>query len=137
MLVALVACDRVAPGDDGPRVLELDADTIRLESGVRLIDVRVERQAGGEFDPSAVEARQGDVIRFTAGDHGGHAIAFDAAGLTAEMMTYLERTGQLRSPPLITSGSAWVIKLDDAPAGTYTFRCATHDVSGRLTITQR
>jgi plastocyanin len=117
-------------------VLELTHDTIRLEAGVRLHDVSVQRSAAGEFDPAEVAARRGDVVRFTARDNGGHAILFDAASLAPEAHEYLERTGQLRSPPLIETGAAWVITLDGAPAGVYAFRCATHDVVGRIVVEQ-
>ena len=129
-------CDRAGSGgDDGPRVLELAHDTIRLPAGVRLIDVTVRRDERGDFDPAQVPARQGDVVRFTAADRAGHAISFEGSALAADARAYLERTGQLRGPPLITTDAAWVITLDGAPAGEYPFRCATHDVSGRLTVT--
>jgi plastocyanin len=140
LVLILSACDRVpviGGGDDGPRVLELDHDTIRLAGGVRLIDVAVRRQADGNFDPAHVEARQGDVVRFTAADRAGHAIVFVGAGMTADASAFLERTGQMRSPPLITEGSSWVITLEDAPAGEYPFHCTTHDVRGRLTVSAR
>jgi plastocyanin len=139
LLAAGAACERGADdgGAEGPRVIELTNDTIRLEAGVRVLDVRVQRAQGGEFEPASGAVRQGDVVRFTAHDNGGHAIAFDGSALAPDVLEYLERTGQLRSPPLIASGSAWIIKLDDAPAGSYPFRCATHDVAGSITVTAR
>jgi plastocyanin len=140
LLFALTACDRVpgiGGGDEGPRVLELDHDTIRLEGGVRLIDVAVRRQADGDFDPAHVEARQGDVIRFTSEDRAGHAITFVGAELPADTHEFLDRTGQMRSPPFITDGASWVITLESAPPGEYPFHCTTHDVRGRLTVTAR
>lgn len=138
-LVALsgAACERAGEGDEGPRVLELTHDTIRLEPEVRLVQVAVRRHADGEFDPAAVEARPGDVVRFTAEDNGGHAIVFDGAGLAADARQFLEESSQLRGPPLIREGAAWVISLDGAPAGEYTFRCTTHDATGRLSVVAR
>ncbi|CAN5890319.1 hypothetical protein BH23GEM9_BH23GEM9_01600 [soil metagenome] len=132
----VVSCDRAADNDEGPRVLELTHDTIRLEAGVRLAGIEVRREASGEFHPAATEVRQGDVVRFTAGDGGGHAIAFGGQ-LDPAILEFLERTGQLRSPPLIAQGSSWVITLDGAPAGEYPFRCTTHNVAGRLTVAPR
>jgi plastocyanin len=136
-VLAGAGCDRVPRigSDAGPRVLELAHDTIRLQSGVRLIDVAVRRTAEGEFDPAHVEARQGDVVRFTAGDRAGHAIVF--VDLGAEARNFMGQTGQMRSPPLITDGASWVITLDGAPAGEYPFHCTTHDVRGRLTVAPR
>jgi plastocyanin len=138
LVAALVssACDRVVPGGDaGPRVLELAHDTIRLEAGVRLVDVAVRRQQSGDFEPAHVQARQGDVVRFTAEDRAGHAIVFVAPELAPDARQFLEESGQMRSPPFITDGSAWVITLAGAPPGEYPFHCTTHDVRGRLTVT--
>jgi plastocyanin len=139
VLIVHGACDRVArPGADaGPRVIELAHDTIRLEAGERLIDVQVRREASSDFEPAQVHAQQGDYVRFTAEDRAGHAIVFVTDGLTAEMRSFLERTGQLHSPPLIPVGASWVITLEGAPAGDYPFRCATHDGRGMLSVTVR
>jgi plastocyanin len=136
-VLAAGGCDRVVPGDAGPRVLELAHDTIRLEAGVSLIDVAVHRQATGDFEPAQVEARQGDVLRFTAADRAGHAIVFTSPSLEPAAREFLEQSGQLRSPPLIAEGAAWVITLADAPPGEYPFHCTTHNVAGRLTVSAR
>jgi plastocyanin len=116
-------------------VLELANDTIQLGGDVTLVEVTVRRSAEGDFDPAAVEARGGDVVRFTADDNGGHAIVFENTALGADAHAWLERTGQMRSPPLIASGSSWVVTLDGAPGGDYPFRCTTHGESGRLSVT--
>jgi plastocyanin len=139
VFLALAAgCDRVANREDeGPRVLELAHDTIRLEAGVRLVDIELRREAGGEFHPAQAEARTGDVVRFTAADNAGHAITFVGTSLDPGVLAFLEQSGQLRSPPLIASGSAWVITLDGAPPGEYPFLCTTHNVNGRLTVAAR
>lgn len=136
MLLVGAGCDRTAR-EEGPRVLELTHDTIRLESGVRLHDIVVRRESGGEFHPAQVQATQGDVVRFTAEDMAGHAISFMGANLDPAVLHFLEQTGQLRGPPLITSGAAWVITTENAPPGEYPFRCTTHAVTGRLTVAPR
>jgi plastocyanin len=132
-----VACDAAGDSDEGPRVLELTSDTIQLEPNVRLVQVAVRRDADGEFDPAAAEARQGDVVRFTVEDNAGHAIVFDGATLSAKPGSSWSRSSQLRGPPLIREGAAWIITLDGAPAGEYAFRCTTHDAAGRLTVVAR
>jgi plastocyanin len=134
--IALVACDAGA-GGEGPRVLELAHDTIQLEAGVSLIEVAVGRGADGEIEPAAVAAKTGDIVRFAATDHGGHAIVFDGPSLDAAARDYLERTAQLRGPPLITKDAAWVVTLEGAPPGDYPFRCTTHNATGRLTVAAR
>lgn len=135
VVLAAAACDAV-PGS-GPPVLELANDTIQLESGVSLIDITVRRSAEGDFDPAVAEAQTGDVVRFVAEDNGGHAIVFESTSLASDVREFLERTAQMRSPPLITSGASWVVTLAGAPAGDYPFRCSTHGESGRLTVAAR
>lgn len=131
-----VGCDRQA--ETGPALLELEGDTIQLEAGVRLMDVTVAmRPDGGEFDPAALQAAPGDVVRFTAGDNGLHALAFDARGLSPDAHAFLERTAQLRSPPLVAAGTQWVISLAGAPAGAYPFTCTTHGVRGSIRVGAR
>jgi plastocyanin len=73
-------------------------------------------------------------VRFTVLDHRTHAIAFVADSLGAQARTFLERTGQLRGPPLVSEGASWVVVLDGAPPGRYPFLCRSHDVRGVLTI---
>jgi plastocyanin len=132
------ACDHVRPDvDEGPRVIELAHDTIRLEAGRRLVEVRAERTDTGDFHPPRAEAAPGDYVRFTAADGGGHAIVFAEDRLTPQARAFLERTDQLRSPPLIQEGASWVITLEDAPAGTYPFRCTTHNAAGELIVAPR
>lgn len=130
------ACDRMT--ESGPATLELEGDTIQLEAGVRLIDVTVEtQQDGSELEPARVEAAPGDVVRFTAGDGGLHALAFEAARLSPEARAFLEQTGQLRSPPLVSAGMQWVITLNGAPPGEYPFTCTTHGVRGSIAVGAR
>lgn len=135
VILALSGCDRAT--DSGPAVLELEGDTIRLEAGVRLLDVNVAtQQDGSELDPARVEARPGDVVRFTAGDGRLHALAFEPVLLTAEARAFLEQRGQLRSPPLVAAGTQWVITLDGAPPGEYAYSCTTHGVRGSIVVGQ-
>lgn len=130
------ACDR--PADEAPATLELEADTIQLAAGVRLLSVTVStRPDGGEFDPELITARTGDVVRFTAGDARMHALAFSAAALAPEARAFLEGTHQLRGPPMVTVGTQWVIDLDGAPPGSYPLTCTTHGASGRLVVSAR
>ena len=136
LILICTNCDRAAPAADdaGARVLELAHDTIELPAGVTLVEIGVRRSAPGEFEPPRAEARQGDVVRFTARDRASHAIVFDGTALDVAVRDYLERSAQLRSPPLITDGAAWVITLDGAPAGNYPFRCVTHNATGLLQV---
>jgi plastocyanin len=133
--VVSAACDRVPVGG-GPPTVELSQETVRLDPGVGLHDVVVRREQGGEFHPARLQARQGDVVRFTTEDRGGHAIVFGPT-LDPAARSFLEQSGQLRSPPLIETGASWVITFADAPPGEYPFHCTTHNVAGVLTLTPR
>ena len=61
---------------------------------------------------------------------GGYAIA---AGL-APALAFLESSGQLRGPPLLTEDASWIVSLEGAPPGDYPFRCLTHGAAGSLTV---
>ncbi len=132
-VLAVPACDRLAP--EGPQTLELHGDTVQLEAGVRLVEITLAVQEdGSEIAPARAEARPGDVVRFTAGDGRMHAPAFVAEALSPDARTFLERTGQLRGPPLVETGTQWVITLSGAPVGEYPFICATHGARGTIQV---
>ena len=134
-LLLLVGCrDRGVPE---PRILVLGADTIILPDTIGLVDVRVGGEAGESFDPASPTARVGDIVRFISGNGATHAVAFDGSQLHAGALEFLEGTGQLRGPPLLTSDAAWILSLDGAPPGGYPFTCLTHGTRGRLTVSAR
>ena len=132
--LTLFACDN-APfvGDKKDRTLELANDTIDVPQGSDLHDVAVTTNAERkDFEPPQVQAKPGDFLRFTTGDSRTHAIVFEVAD--AGIRSFLESSGQLRSPPLVTNGASWVIALKGAPPGTYNFRCLMHSDSGQLIV---
>lgn len=130
-LVALGACDLIG---GGPTV-RLDSAEVSLPSGAEVYDVAIGGAGAADtLDPAAVEARPGDAIRFVVRDHRTHALAFVADSLSAEGRRFLESTLQLRGPPLVNEGTAWVVVLADAPPGRYPFVCRSHGVRGLLTV---
>jgi plastocyanin len=86
------------------------------------------------FSSGRVEAGPRDVIRFVAGDHRTHALAFLTDSLPAAAREYLESSRQLRGPPLVTEGAAWIVSLDGAPPGRYPFYCRSHGARGVVTV---
>ena len=116
------------------KTIDIGGDTITLPKGVRVVDVRVGGRSNLEFEPAAVRARTGDVVRFTTADSRTHLIEFDTASLPAAAKNLFATKVQLRSPPLLVQGAAWIVSLDGAPPGEYTFRCQSHDTTGRLTV---
>lgn len=129
-VIALAGCDKAPSLGGGDRTLELQSGTLDLESGVRLHDVKVRAVSGADFEPTRITAQSGDVVRFTTADTRTHAVVIVAP--TPEATKALDATGQLRSPPLVTAGQAWVISLKGVPAGTYTIACISH--AGRATL---
>ena len=127
------ACENAPLVEQKDRTLELAGDTIELPAGVDLHDIEIRTgQQHRDFEPRALQAKPGDYLRFTARDSRSHAIVFDVT--QPAQRAFLESTGQLRSPPLVTNGTAWVIALKDAPPGNYPFRCLVHNDSGQLTV---
>lgn len=140
LCLLLAGCDRTKgepAADEGPRVLQLDSTSITLPDSVRLAVITLDRSIREDMDRPNVELRVGDIIRFETRDGGGHAIAFDGATLAPEVRAWLERTGQLRSPPLVAAGNAWVVSLEQAPPGDYPFQCVTHGGRGTVRVTPR
>lgn len=119
-MLAFGACESPGLGTRG-EVLELDADTIRLGQHVAVADVLLRTGAAEAIDPDTVRIRVGDVVRFTAADARSHIVAFDRGSLAPAAVEHLERTGQLRSPPLLTTGARWIVSFEGAPPGAYTF----------------
>jgi plastocyanin len=132
--VVLGGCRETGP--PAPRVLTLGGDTIVLGDSIDVLEVRVGRVDDGAdaIDPPSLVAHVGDVVRFTSTDRGAHALAFDALRLEPAAREFLERTGQLRGPPLLEPGAVWVVNLADAPPGTYPFTCSTHGKRGTLSV---
>jgi plastocyanin len=127
----LTACDAVGGG----ATIQLDTAEVQLERGATVHEVVL----GGGADqdtiaPARLMARQGDAVRFVTADHRMHAVAFDAERLEPDIRDYLHQSNQLRGPPLVTRGGAWVVVLEGAPPGAYPFLCRPHGTRGLLVI---
>ncbi len=134
-LLALAGCREQRSAAAARHRLPLGRDTIDLGAGVTVHEVRLGGEpAGPGIHPDSVSARTGDVLRFVAADARGYAIAFGDSTLPAPARDFLERTRQLRGPPLITTGASWVVTLKDAPAGRYPFRSLTRAAGGVLVV---
>jgi plastocyanin len=141
-LLALSACDHDGASlrrsdEKGPREIVLTNDTVKLPDSVHVATVRLDRTKREEIEPAQVTVRTGDLVRFIASDGGAHAIAFDGELLEPNAREFLERTGQMRSPPFVASGARWVVSFKDAPPGKYTYRCPTHGVQAEVMVTAR
>jgi plastocyanin len=135
VITALNACEPQLPGR-GPEI-ELEDGAVRLEPGARVHEILVRGTGPGEFEPDSTGARPGDVIRFTAGDARTHALVFQTAETDFAVREFLDATDQLRGPPLISAGTAWIVSLADAPPGRYPFTCLTHGGHGVINVEPR
>ena len=101
------------------------------DAGGKVIAVHMETKPDGSnvFEPALIEARRGDVIRYTlvAGVHNADFVADSNPG--AKKLPEL-------SPLLQLPGQTWDVKVDLAP-GTYYFHCDPHfllGMTGHLTV---
>ena len=127
---ALSACEKPA-SSTVDRTLELNSDTVKIDSNVTLHDVQVRAVQGGDFAPDQLSAKPRDIIRFTLADTRTHGLIIN--GPTPQATAALQASGQHRSPPLVARQQAWVVSLENLPAGVYNVSCISH--AGRLTIT--
>lgn len=72
--------------------------------------------------PPRLTVEPGAVIDFVTVDGRVHTVSFVDDSLSAQVRSFLRRTGQTASPPLLDRGARFVVDLDGAPAGRYPFR---------------
>lgn len=131
LALPLPACDVFGGGP----TIRLDSAEVSLPSGAEVHDVAVGGAgATDSIAPAAVEAEPGDALRFVVGDHRTHALAFVKDSLAPDVRQFLERTVQLRGPPLVNTGTAWVVSLAGAPPGRYPFVCLSHGARGVVVV---
>ena len=136
ILVGAFGCDRA--GRPEPVQLVINGDTITLPEGTRVFDIEASAPGGsGSLRPSNVEVSVGDVVRFIATDGQPHAFVFEPDSSAGALSAFLETSGQMRSPPLVSRDSRWIVSLEGAPTGTYPFRCLTHNARGLLMVVAR
>jgi len=94
------------------------------------------------FEPRATTAQPNDVIIFRVASGAPHSIVFEAGGLSpgvrgAFNAAMPDRSGDLSSPLLTTSGKDYRMVVPQVPPGIYPFYCLPHrayDMRGRLVI---
>lgn len=95
-------------------------------------DITVQARGGSDFRPVTLRVKAGDVVRLTSADTHTHALVITPPNEAARQA--LDAAGQLRSPPLVSKGQAWVISLKGAPAGTYTVSCISHQGTASIVV---
>jgi plastocyanin len=125
ILVTLGGCRETG---DGNEVLSSEeARELGLSGGARLHRVTLGGRGAEEHAvPTRIQALPGDGIEFLTVDHRVHTLEFVADSLEPEAQQFLESSGQTASPPLVSRGSRFVLRLQDAPPGRYRFTSNGH-----------
>jgi hypothetical protein len=120
ILLGLPGCGLVSHGEPDPQVEE--ARALGLPEGARLHRVTLGGRGATEHAvPPLIQARPGDGVEFLTEDHRVHTVTFPADSLEPEVHAFLEASGQLGSPPLVSRGTRFVLQLRDAPTWTLPF----------------
>jgi plastocyanin len=94
------------------------------------------------FEPAQVQAHPSDVVVFQVVSGAPHSIVFEGKDLDQAARVALNsampnRSGDLSSPLLTTSGTEYRMTVPQVPPGQYPFYCLPHrayDMRGTLTI---
>ena len=128
----LWACERSDPRLRPEQVLK---DSLQLGDEDRVHRVQVLSRDNHEaLDPESVTIRPGDYVEFVTEDHRVHAVAFELDSLAPDRATFLRRTGQEGSPPLVVQEARFVVTFADAPLGRYPFVLTGNGVATRGAI---
>ena len=115
------------PPDETPSADEELLSTLGLDSRAQLHRISLGGRGAEEHAvPARIQANPGDAVEFLTVDHRVHTVIFPADSLSAEILNFLNETGQRASPPLVSLGSRFFLRLLEAPAGRYPFVSEGH-----------
>lgn len=115
------------PGLGGDDSVAEEARALGLPSGAQLHRVTLGGRGSEEHAvPTRILASPGDGIEFLTVDHRVHTLNFVADSLTDEVHAFLESTAQMASPPLVSRGSRFILRLQNAPIGRYLYVSEGH-----------
>jgi len=130
LMLGLAACSPPKSAADGAGV-----DTTLLDSlGIELSRIVERVSLGGARErehvvPPTVIVEAGTVVEFYTVDRRVHSITFMEDSLTLPALRFLEKKGQLSSPPLVERGSRFVVDFRGAPPGRYPYLSHGHGES--------
>ena len=101
------------------------------QGGGGLHQVRIVNRAGQIlFEPSRLEIRAGETVRFELGTPHPQSVAFDTSTAPPDIRAYLRRSRLDRRPLLTQPGQAYDVTFDGAPPGAYSFYSLAHASPG-------
>lgn len=122
-------------GESVPNASMEAARALGLPSGAELHRVTLGGRGSDEHAvPTRIEASPGDGVEFQTVDHRVHTLKFLADSLTYEARAFLESTGQMASPPLVSRGARFILRLQNAPLGRYLYVSEGHGGEARGVI---
>jgi len=115
-----------------PAVSEAERQVLGLPPGAVIHRVTLGGRGADEHAvPARLDAAPGDAVEFRTVDHRVHTLRFVLDSLAPEVSSFLVATGQDESPPLVSRGSRFILRLADAPVGRYLFVPEGHGGSAR------
>jgi plastocyanin len=133
LLLPLSGCGRAVGG--GADAAVEDVESLGLPSGAQLHRITLGGRGSEEHAvPTLIQAEPGDGVEFRTVDHRVHTLTFPADSLSPEVLAFLDSTGQMASPPLVTRGSRFIVRLQNAPPGRYFFVSEGHGGTARGVI---
>ena len=116
----------------------LPDDRLRAELGLtdrdRVHTVSVRAGVGERADPDLLEVRVGDLVQFVSTDWMVHEVHFELDSVDSDARSFLERTTQVASPPLLQRDARFVLTFANAPIGRYPYRLEGNRDEGRGVI---
>ncbi len=125
LVLGMVGCG--SPSEGIPDAEVERARALGLPAGARLYRITLGgRGAREHVVPTLITVLPGDGVEFFTADHRVHTVSFLPDSLTPEAHAFLESSGKLRSPPLVSRGTRFILRLQDAPPGRYPFVSEGH-----------
>lgn len=117
-LLLAVGCEEPDPELVPDEVLQ---SQLGLTPEDRVHTVRISTGTQERADPASVTVLPGDYVQFVSSDRLVHEVRFRLDSLSAPMRTFLTRTGQGASPPLLEMDARFVVSFVGAPVGRYPY----------------
>lgn len=117
LLLLVLAC-RAEPELRPDQVLKEELGLTDRDRVHRVVLSGAERQV---VEPAETEVEPGAYVAFVTADWHIHEVVFELDSLDEAARSFLERTDQVASPPLVDRDTRYVISTRDAPAGRYPF----------------
>jgi hypothetical protein len=128
--LGLFGCRGAGSGE--PPGSEAELQTLGLPPGTAIHRITLGGRGADEHAvPTRIDAAPGDAVEFRTVDHRVHTLKFVLDSLAPEVRSFLVATGQDESPPLVSRGSRFILRLSDAPVGRYLFVTEGHGGSAR------